>query len=95
MGAVVAAAFVAYALEGIPVKKWGSLILTELVPLSLKYCKFAGRDLEKIENHMVKFVDKITAMLKLRNILDGETEPVFPEVYGIKERDKQYKGKQY
>ena len=36
------------------------------------------------------FRDKWTEYLKERNILEGQNDPVFPDKYGVKERDAFY-----
>ena len=37
------------------------------------------------------FTDHWTAYLKTRGISDGQSDPTFPDSYGIQERDKFYK----
>lgn len=91
LGAMVAAAFTAYAIEGIPVKKWGYLLLNELLPLSREYLKECGRDWGEIKGDMLKFEEQFVNYLKIRGVSDGESEPVFPENYGVIERDTFYK----
>lgn len=91
LGAMVSASFTALAIEGIPPKKWGYILLNELIPKSLEYCKQAKRDWEKIQNDSKRFIDQFTNYCKERGILDGESEPIFPKDYGVKERDEFYK----
>lgn len=91
LGAMVSAAFTALAIEGIPPKKWGYILLNDLLPKSLEYCKNAKRDWERIEKDSERFKDQFTKYCKERGILDGDSEPTFPEKYGVEERDEFYK----
>jgi len=91
MGAVVSAAFTAYAIEDIPAKKWGHLLITDLIPQVEQYCHSAGRDWALIQQDMHKFSAKFQQYMRIRNVTDGDSEPVFPDNYGIKERDDFYR----
>jgi ADP-ribosylarginine hydrolase len=91
LGAVCAAAFTAFAIEYIPPKKWGYLLMTEILPMAKKYCKDVGRDWKEIERDWIAFESQFNNYLKERGISDGESDPVFPQVYGVQERDDFYK----
>lgn len=91
MGAVISAAFTAYAIEDVPVHKWGHLLLNELIPQTMHYLQQCQRDWELIQRDMKKLEAKFLDYITERGIADGNSEPVFPEKYGVKERDQFYK----
>ncbi len=93
MGAFVSAAFTALALEDVPVRRWGYLLINDLIPQCRDYLQNeAKRDWEVIDRDMHKFTQTFSKYLQERQILDdGDNEAVFPENYGIKERDAYYK----
>lgn len=91
MGAVVSAAFTAFAIEDIPPRKWGRLLLDQIIPKALSYVNESGRDVEKIQVDMTKFGTKFLSYMQQRNVVSGETEAVFPEQYGVVERDAFYR----
>ena len=90
LGSLATALFVSYSIRGKPLKEWGAGLLATL-DLALKYVKETGRDIRENEEKWSYFVGKWTDYLQLRGILDGKSEPRFPDVYGIKERDEFYK----
>jgi ADP-ribosylarginine hydrolase len=91
MGALVSAAFTAYALEDVPPKKWGHLLINDLIPQCLDYLKETKRDYEYIKMDMKKFESKFLQYMTERNVVDGDSEPQFPATYGVPERDAFYK----
>ncbi|KAL0491614.1 [protein ADP-ribosylarginine] hydrolase [Acrasis kona] len=93
MGAFVSAAFTALAMEQIPPRRWGYILINDLFPQCMSYLKDdAKRDFEVIWGDMEKFKDTFKTYLKERQIEnDGDSKPVFPENYGIQERDLYYK----
>jgi ADP-ribosylarginine hydrolase len=93
MGAFVSAAFTALAIENIPPRRWGFILINDLIPQCRDYLQNeAKRDWEAIDRDMDKFTKVFSQYLKERSILeDGDSEPKFPENYGIKERDAYYK----
>jgi ADP-ribosylarginine hydrolase len=93
MGAFVAAAFTALALEDVPPRRWGYLLINELIPQCREYLQNeAKRDWEQIDRDVNHFSRIFSAYLKERGILnDGDDEAKFPTNYGIKERDAYYK----
>eukprot|EP01080_Neovahlkampfia_damariscottae_P003864 gene3864-7024_t len=91
LGAMVSAAFTSLALEKVPPKKWGYILLNDLLPRCEKYLESTKRDWKMIKEDMKIFEKQFTNYLKIRGILDGKNDPVFPNEYGIKERDEFYK----
>eukprot|EP01137_Pigoraptor_chileana_P012139 Opistho-2@64159 len=90
LGSVAGAAFVAYAIQGVPINKWGQLLLDEVIPLAREHIEQAGRFvLENLDNFSY-FVRAWDEYLRLRGIRSGDAQPVFPAVYGVLERDQFY-----
>ncbi|XP_060071474.1 ADP-ribosylhydrolase ARH1-like [Ylistrum balloti] len=89
LGAFAAALFVSYSIQGKPLRSWGAALLNEL-PQCKEYIIKAGHCVEEntIALNNGYFKDAWTKYLKLRGILDGTSEPVFPENYSVEERDK-------
>jgi ADP-ribosylarginine hydrolase len=96
LGAMVASAFTALAIEGVPKVRWGTILLKELLPLSREYLQRCKRDWEEIERDMKRFEGQWTEYLEIRGLLDVDennaatTTPKFPENYGVAERDEFY-----
>ena len=90
LGSMATALFVSYSVQGKPLKEWGAGLLATL-DVAMKYIEKEGRDVKKNKDHWGYFQTKWTEYLRLRGILDGKSEPTFPEVYGVKERDDFYK----
>ncbi|XP_077979707.1 ADP-ribosylhydrolase ARH1-like [Glandiceps talaboti] len=90
LGSLTAALFTSYAVQNKPVIEWGAGLMATL-PQALQYIKSVGRDVQENESHWSYFTDKWTDYLKLRQIEDGKSQPVFPENFGVKERDQFYK----
>jgi len=92
MGSLVSAAFTAFALEQIPIKMWGNLLMTDLMPRIEMYLQYTVRDWEsEIKGDLQEFKQYFNDYLVLRNITNGQNDPVFPAKYGVVERDEQYK----
>ena len=91
LGSLVAGAFTAYAIEGIPVNQWGYYLLHDLIPRAQAYLQQNGRDWEKISVDINAFIKQWTRYLQERQLesLDNNG-PVFPAQYGIEERDVFY-----
>lgn len=89
LGSVACALFTSYALLGYPVVSWGKRMLDE-IPRVEEYVRAAGRDVDSNLKHFYIFVDTLTKGLKARNVLDGVGPAVFPERYGVQERDDYY-----
>ena len=90
LGAVAAALFTAYSIQKKPIKSWGKGLMDTL-PEVLNYIKKVGVDVEENRKHWGYFSKRWTEYLKERRISDGDTEPQFPEDYGVKARDAFYK----
>ena len=89
LGAVAAALFTAYSIQRKPIKSWGKGLMDTL-PEVMNYIKKVGVDVDENEDHWGYFSKRWTEYLKERGISDGETEPRFPDKFGIKERDDFY-----
>lgn len=90
LGSLATALFVSYSVQEKPLKEWGAGLLTTL-DLAMEYVVEAGRDVKENKENWSYFKGKWTEYLTLRGILDGRSEPKFPKVYGVKERDEFYR----
>jgi len=84
------ALFTSFAVQGKPVREWGAALLSTL-PKAMDYIKEVGRDVKENEQHWSYFTEGWTNYLSLRGILQGTSDPVFPEPFPVKERDVFYK----
>lgn len=91
LGGTAAALMVSYAIQGASIKSWGAKVLVDLA-LARDYVQNKAKDSakENIETWS-DFVKPWQSYLESRNIVSGETDPVFPDKYGVEERDKIYK----
>ena len=94
LGSLATALFVSYSVQRKPLKEWGAGLL-ETLDVAMKYIKDEKRDVEQNETHWGYFTEQWTKYLTLRNILDGKSDPTFPETYGVKERDEFYRSVSY
>ncbi|XP_067043533.1 ADP-ribosylhydrolase ARH1-like [Acropora muricata] len=94
LGSLASALLTSYAVQGKPVREWGSGLMATL-PKVLSYVKEIGRDVKENEEQWSYFTDSWTAYLTERGILHGNSDPVFPGDYSIKERDAFYKSLSY
>ena len=90
LGSFASALFGALSISDVPLEKWG-YVLVKLLPRVFVYIEQQGRDVEKNREAWSFFETKWVEYLKLRQIDNGEGAPIFPEVYGVKERDAFYK----
>ena len=90
LGSLATALFVSYSVQGKPLKEWGAGLLATL-DLAMKYIEEVGRDVKENKENWSYFQSKWSEYLQLRGILDGKSEPKFPEIYGVEERDSFYK----
>ncbi|XP_070580955.1 ADP-ribosylhydrolase ARH1-like [Ptychodera flava] len=90
LGSLTSALFTSYAVQGKPVIEWGAGLL-ETLPKAMEYIKSVGRHVEDNIQQWSYFVDRWTDYLKQRKIEDGQSQPDFPENFGVKERDAFYK----
>lgn len=90
LGAVAAALFTAYSVQGRPVKEWGAGLMETLNQV-LEYVKKSKIDVKENVEAWGYFSDRWKEYLQLRGIADGKSDVNFPEKYGVKERDAFYK----
>ncbi|WAR20839.1 ADPRH-like protein [Mya arenaria] len=90
LGALASALFTSYGIQQKPLVEWGKGLMDTL-PLAMRYIEETGFDVENNKKHWDYFTDQWTKYLKLRQISDGKSKPVFPWKYGVKERDEFYK----
>ena len=90
LGGMATALFTALAVKHVPVKQWGSILMRTL-PKALVYIEESGYDVEENKKAWDYFKTKWESYLELRNLTDGQSEPSFPESYGVEERDAFYK----
>ena len=90
LGSLATALFVSYAVQHKPLKEWGAGLIQTL-DLAMEYIEEAGRDVKENKENWGYFKEKWMKYLVLRGILDGKSEPTFPDKYGILERDQFYK----
>lgn len=90
LGALAAALFTSYAIQQKPPVEWGAGLM-EVLDRAMEYVKEVGRDVVNIEAQWFFFCEKWESYLQLRGIRDGKSPPVFPEAFGVEERDKFYR----
>lgn len=90
LGSLASALFTAYALQGKPVNQWG-IGLINVLPLAQEYIKKCGVDVKVNLETWDYFENAWMKYLVLRGISDGSSDALFPEQYGIEERDEFYK----
>ena len=89
LGSLAAALFVSYSIQAKPPREWGAGLL-ETLDVAWKYVEDTGRDVEKNRAAWEYFRNAWSSYLESRGIKDGKSEPVFPEEYGVQERDDFY-----
>ncbi|XP_073502640.1 ADP-ribosylarginine hydrolase isoform X2 [Phyllobates terribilis] len=94
LGSVAAALFTSYAINRKPPHEWGKELLVVL-PLVKDYVINAGQDVSENLNAWSYFEGQWNSYLKERGILDGTSQPKFPEKYDVQERDEFYKSVSY
>jgi len=95
LGSLVAALFTAYAIQGKPVIGWGAEMFNQVLPRAKSYIENTGVDVRQNLDAWGKFESSWRSYLDLRQISGGDTEPVYPEVWGVEERDKFYSSISY
>ncbi|XP_051521170.1 ADP-ribosylhydrolase ARH1-like isoform X1 [Myxocyprinus asiaticus] len=91
LGAVAAALFTAYAVQRRPIMSWGLGLLEEACPVAKQYVQTAGYAVDETEKDWGYFTDKWKWYLDLRGLSSGTGPVVWPEPYGLAERDGAYK----
>eukprot|EP00667_Euglena_gracilis_P007338 EG_transcript_7404 len=94
LGSLAAAAFTAFALEGVAPADWGCKFLAEVIPLATEYLK-TTRDWGLVEPAMAPFLRKLSGYLKLRGIQAPGGTPAWPTPFGPAERDAFYTSLSY
>ena len=89
LGALAAALFTSYAIQQKPPVEWGAGLM-EVLDKAMKYIEETRRDVESIKENWSYFYEKWESYLQMRGIHDGKSDPVFPEHFGIAERDEFY-----
>lgn len=90
LGSLASALLMSFAVQGKPVREWGAALLSTL-PKAMNYIKEVGRDVEENEQHWSYFTEAWMKYLSFRGILQGNSDPVFPDPYSVKDRDMFYK----
>ncbi|KAM4626144.1 ADP-ribosylarginine hydrolase isoform 2-T3 [Discoglossus pictus] len=94
LGSLAAALFTSYAINRKPPHEWGKGLL-DILPKAKEFVVDAGRDVEQNMEAWSYFETKWRSYLTERGILDGESQPKFPDQYGVKERDEFYRSVSY
>ncbi|KAH3761594.1 protein ADP-ribosylarginine hydrolase [Pelomyxa schiedti] len=96
LGSVAAALFTSYAIQNVPVRNWGWMLIDQVLPLCRDYIKSADREVEENLESFGYFETKWREYLELRHLRQSDTDgPVFPEAWGVEERDDFYKSVSY
>ncbi|XP_075685827.1 ADP-ribosylarginine hydrolase isoform X2 [Rhinoderma darwinii] len=94
LGSLVAALFTSYAINRKPPHEWGKELM-DVLPLVKDYVIDAGRDVPQNLDTWSYFEEQWNSYLKERGILNGTSQPKFPEKYDVKERDQFYTSVSY
>lgn len=90
LGALAAALFTSYSIQGVPVKEWGKKLM-ETLPKVKTYIEESGYCVKENLSNFDYFTKRWESYLVERGISDGKSDPKFPEKFGVKERDAFYK----
>ncbi|CAF0913289.1 unnamed protein product [Brachionus calyciflorus] len=90
LGAVAAALFTSYALQGKNINSWGREALKDF-ELAKNYIEKSSHFPKENSNTWNSFLNPWKEYLKIRKIDVEYSEAIFPEKYGVKERDEFYK----
>jgi ADP-ribosylarginine hydrolase len=80
LGALAAALFVHYAIQGKPLKEWGAGLM-DVLDKAMEYIRMSGRDVHENEKSWHNFVDPWEHFLKVRGIRDGKSKPKFDKQF--------------
>lgn len=89
LGSLASALFTAYAVNGKSPRQWGKGLM-EVLPEAKAYVTQSGYFVKENLQHWSYFEKEWEKYLELRGILDGKSAPVFPQPFGVKERDQFY-----
>ncbi|XP_072026981.1 ADP-ribosylhydrolase ARH1-like [Amphiura filiformis] len=90
LGALTAALFTSYAIQGRELREWGAGLL-HILPIALGYVVSAGDNLEANQLAWNDFGRAWEPYIQMRGITDGQSKPKFPRKYGAQKRDEVYK----
>ncbi|XP_040296185.1 ADP-ribosylarginine hydrolase isoform X2 [Bufo bufo] len=94
LGSLVSALFTSYAINRKPLHEWGKGLL-DVLPLVKDYVIDAGRDVSQNLGAWSYFEEQWISYLGKRDILNGTSQPQFPEKYDVEERDQFYTSVSY
>ncbi|XP_069841335.1 ADP-ribosylarginine hydrolase isoform X2 [Dendropsophus ebraccatus] len=94
LGSLAAALFTSYAINRKPTHEWGKGLM-DVLPLAKEYVEDAGRDVSQNLDVWSYFEDQWHSYLEKRGILNGLSLPIFPEEYGVENRDQFYSSVSY
>ncbi|XP_053326704.1 ADP-ribosylarginine hydrolase isoform X2 [Spea bombifrons] len=89
LGSLASALFTSYAINRKPPHEWGKGLL-DVLPKAKAYIVESGHDVEENLTNWAYFETQWNYYLKERGIMDGKSQPRFPEEYGVEERDEFY-----
>lgn len=89
LGTVAVSLLTSLAIQRVPPVSWGVNLLAAL-PMVAEYLAIGGEEGQQDIADMSDFTDAWTSYLSRRDILDGKGQPVFPDTFGVKERDNFY-----
>ncbi|XP_053121082.1 ADP-ribosylhydrolase ARH1-like isoform X2 [Hemicordylus capensis] len=90
LGALAAALFTAYAVQRLPLERWGSGLL-KTVPVALEYVQATAVESDSNVSAWAYFQEKWEWYLSDRGLADGRGPARFPPAYSPAERDVIYK----
>ncbi|KAH3856514.1 ADP-ribosylhydrolase ARH1-like [Dreissena polymorpha] len=90
LGSFAAALFTAYSIQSKKIREWGKGMM-DLLPKVQDYVKLVNIDVEKNLEAWGYFKTQWEKYLAERGITEGDSDPTFPAIYKIKERDEFYK----
>lgn len=94
LGALAAALFTAYAVNGKPTVSWGKGLM-EVLEQAKSYVQKSQHEAEQNLAAWSYFENQWKSYLQMRGIADGVSKPIFPKDYGVAERDKFYASVSY
>ncbi|XP_069471934.1 ADP-ribosylhydrolase ARH1-like isoform X2 [Ambystoma mexicanum] len=94
LGSLAAALFTSYAVNRKPPHEWGKGLM-DVLPVAKKYIEQSKHFVKENLKSWSYFEEKWTEYLKQRDLLDGTRPAVFPDNYGVAERDKFYTSVSY
>lgn len=90
LGSLASALFMAYAIQEKPIKEWACELLSTLV-MAKDYVENCGIDVKENMNEWDFFRTRWENYIEKRNLRDGNSEPKFPDLFDVNERDIFYR----